>query len=67
MLQACYNSIRNYGIVNDSSVGIVQDFFQPILKMLGSSDKARSGELDAVKRRLEVIDRSRSSQHTIIC
>jgi phage-related protein (TIGR01555 family) len=66
VLQACYNSIRNYGIVNNSSVEIVQDFVQPILKMSGLSDKASSGELDAVKRRLEVIDRSRSSQNTIM-
>jgi uncharacterized protein len=66
VLQACYNSIRNYGIVSNTSVEIVQDFVQPILKMSGLSDKASSGELDAVKRRLEVIDRSRSSQNTIM-
>ena len=36
------------------------------MKMSGLSDKASSGELDAVKKRLELIDRSRSSQNTIM-
>jgi phage-related protein (TIGR01555 family) len=66
ILQACHNSIRNYAIINNSSVEIVQDFVQPIMKMSGLSDKASSGELDAVRRRLELIDRSRSSQNTIM-
>jgi len=66
VLQACYNSIRNHAIINNSSVEIVQDFVQPVLKLSGLDDKISNNEMDAVIRRLEVIDRSRSSQNTIM-
>lgn len=66
VLQACYNAIRNHAIINNSSVEIVQDFVQPVMKLSGLDDKISNGEMDAVVRRLEVIDRSRSSQNTIM-
>lgn len=66
VLQACYNSIRNHAIINNSSVEIVQDFVQPILKLSGLGDKISNDEINAVRERLEVIDRSRSSQNTIM-
>jgi phage-related protein (TIGR01555 family) len=66
VLQACYNSIRNHAIINNSSVEIVQDFVQPVLKLSGLDDKISNNEMDAVIKRLEVIDRSRSSQNTIM-
>ena len=66
VLQSCYNAIRNYSIVNNSSVEIVQDFVQPVLKLSGLDDKISNNEMEAIRRRLEVIDKSRSSQNTII-
>lgn len=66
VLQSCYNAIRNYSIINNSSVEIVQDFVQPVLKLSGLDDKISNNEMDAIRRRLEVIDRSRSSQNTIM-
>jgi phage-related protein (TIGR01555 family) len=66
VLQACYNSIRNHAIINNSSVEIVQDFVQPVLKLSGLDDKISNNEMEAVRRRLEIIDRSRSSQNTIM-
>jgi hypothetical protein len=66
VLQACYNAIRNHAIINNSSVEIVQDFVQPVMKLSGLDDKVSNDEMDAVLKRLEVIDRSRSSQNTIM-
>lgn len=65
VLQACYESLRNYGIVNNSSVEIVQDFIQPIMKMSALSEKLTHG-LDEVRTRLNNIDQSRSGQNTIL-
>ena len=66
VLQACYNSIRNYGIVQNTSVEIIQDFVQPILKMQGLDHKAGTGEIDSIRERLDILDRSRSAQNTIV-
>ena len=65
VLQSCYEALRNYGIVNSSSVEIVQDFVQPIMKMSALSEKLTHG-LDEVRSRLDNIDRSRSGQNTIL-
>ena len=66
VLQACYNSLRNYGIIANSSIEIVQDFVQVIMKMNGLSDKVANGQMDKVLARLDIIDRSRSGQNTIL-
>ena len=65
VLQACYEALRNYGIINNSSVEIVQDFIQPIMKMSALSEKLTHG-LEEVRSRLDNIDRSRSGQNTIL-
>ncbi|MFK7974409.1 MAG: phage portal protein [Rickettsiaceae bacterium] len=66
VLQACYDSLRHYGIIANSSVEIVQDFVQVIMKMNGLSDKVANGQMDRVLARLDIIDRSRSGQNTIL-
>jgi phage-related protein (TIGR01555 family) len=58
VLQSCYNSIRNNAIVQNTSVEIVQDFVQPILKMQGLDHKASAGEIESIKERLNILDRS---------
>ncbi len=66
VLQVCFNAIRNQGIIQGTSVEIVQDFVQPILKMQGLDSKASAGEIESIRERLNIIDRSRSTQNTIV-
>ena len=66
VLQSCYDALRSYGIIVNSSVEIVQDFVQVIMKMNGLSDKVANGQMEKVLARLDIIDRSRSGQNTIL-
>lgn len=66
ILQSCYDSLKSYGIIASSSVEIVQDFVQVIMKMNGLMDKVTSGQEEKIQRRLDIIDRTRSTQNTIL-
>ena len=67
VLQSCYEAIRNYGIVVNSSAEIVQDFIQVLMKMNGLSDKLiqEGGDAEIIKR-MQWIDLSRSNANTIL-
>jgi phage-related protein (TIGR01555 family) len=66
ILQSCYDTLKNYGIIASSSVEIVHDFVQVIMKMNGLMDKVTSGQEEKIQRRLDIIDRTRSTQNTIL-
>lgn len=65
-LQAIYNDLKDYGIIKASSVSIVMDFVQTILQIDNLSQLIGSGQEDLVKKRLELLDLSRSVMNTII-
>ena len=66
VLQSCYESLRNYGLIVGSSVEIVQDFIQVIMKMNGLMDKYTNGQEEQIRERLALIDETRSIQNTIL-
>ena len=67
VLQVCYNSLRDYGIISSASVELVQDFVQVIMKMNGLAQKlsTEGGDAEIIKR-LHYIDLSRSNANTIL-
>lgn len=66
VLQAVYDELRDYGIIKSSSVSIVQDFVQTLLQIENLAELIASGQEDIVKKRLELIDLSRSVNNTIL-
>lgn len=66
VLQAIYDELREYGVVKSSVVSIVQDFIQTLLQIEGLTDLISSGKEEIVKKRLELIDLSRSVNNTIL-
>lgn len=66
ILQSCYDMLKNYGIIASSSVEIVQDFIQVIMKMNGLMDKYTNGQEEQIRERLALIDETRSVQNTIL-
>ncbi len=65
-MQSIYEELRDYGIIKSSSVSIVQDFVQTLLQIENLADLIASGKEDIVKKRLEIIDLSRSVNNTIL-
>ena len=67
VLQSCYEALRNHGLVVSSSVEIVQDFIQVLMKMSGLSSKlsVEGGDQEIIKR-MDKIDMSRSSANMIL-
>jgi len=67
VLQAIYDELRDYGIIKSSSVNIVQDFVQTLLQIDNLSEmlSTKDGE-DVVRKRLDLIDMSRSVLNTIL-
>ncbi|WPY01515.1 DUF1073 domain-containing phage-related protein (plasmid) [Candidatus Trichorickettsia mobilis] len=68
VLQSCCESIRNYNLVNTSSVEIIQDFVQVILKLNGLAQKMAAGEevKASLNERIDLIDKTRSVSNSII-
>lgn len=67
VLQAVYEELRDYGIIKASSVSIVQDFVQTILQIENLTQLLSQEGGDAlVKKRLDLIDLSRSVMNTIL-
>lgn len=66
MLSAIYEELRDYGIIKASSVSIIQDFVQTILQIENLQDLIASGQEEIVKKRLNLIDLSRSTMNTIL-
>lgn len=65
VLQAVYESLRNYGSTMNASAEIVQDFVQTILGINGLTEMLRQGEDDLITARANVIDLTRSVANTI--
>lgn len=66
VLQSVFEELRDYGIIKSSSVSIVQDFVQTLLQIENLAELISSGNEDIVKKRLELIDLSRSVNNTIL-
>lgn len=66
VLQACYDSLRYYGIVAENSSEIINDFIQVIIKMNGLAHQIiKEGGKEAVAARMDAIDVSRSNSNLI--
>jgi len=67
VLQAIYDELRHHGIISQSVVSIVEDFVQTTLTMenLTNLISSKDGE-NIVKKRLEIIDLSRSVNNMIL-
>lgn len=67
VLQACYDTLRNYGLLQSASTDIVQDFIQTLVKMegLGHKMSTEDGYKD-VLRRMEMLERGRSTSRTFV-
>ncbi|MBC3540647.1 DUF1073 domain-containing protein [Rufibacter sediminis] len=65
-LQAVYEELRDYGIIKASSVSIVQDFVQVILKIQGLMALIAAGREEEVKTRMAMLDLTRSVNNTIL-
>jgi phage-related protein (TIGR01555 family) len=66
VLQACYDSLRYYGIVAESSAEIITDFIQVIIKINGLADKmVKDVGRQQIADRGDSIDESRSSANLI--
>lgn len=66
VLQSCYTELRNLGGSYGSTANILQDFIQTILTIDNLSNLIQGGQQDIIKRRLELIDTSRSVSNTIL-
>jgi phage-related protein (TIGR01555 family) len=60
ILQRLYNVIRNYQSSNDAAASILQDFNVGIYKMKNLANLIAAGKEDVVKRRLELLNFSKS-------
>lgn len=65
-LQAVYDELRHYGVVNQSVVSIVEDFVQTILNIDNLTHMIANGEEEVVKKRMDILDMSRSVNNTIL-
>jgi len=66
VIEASYEALRNFGIVTNSSVEIVHDFIQVIMKMKSLSDMLSNGHESDILRRIDLIDRTRSTSNLIL-
>lgn len=66
VIEASYEALRNFGIVTNSSMEIVHDFIQVIMKMKGLSDMLSNGNESDILQRMNLIDRTRSISNMIL-
>jgi phage-related protein (TIGR01555 family) len=66
ILQILYEHLRNYGIINKSSIDIVQDFTQTILSVNSLTENLSAEGDNPVIERLKLLDLSRSTANTIL-
>lgn len=60
VLNRLHNAIRNYQSSNDAAASVLQDFNVGVYKMKGLSALIGAGKEDIVKRRLEILNYSKS-------
>ncbi len=67
ILQGCYEALKQYSVITQSSCEILQDFVQPIFKMKDLSMKLvqKNGE-DLLAKRLDIFNMSRSIAKTVL-
>lgn len=61
-----YEELRNLGVVNNSTAGIVQDFIQTIVQIENLAELIAADQEALVKKRMELIDLGRSIFKTIL-
>ena len=66
VLQAVFRELQHYGMSKVYSMSMLRDFVQTILKLANLAELIASGQGDAVKNRLELMDLARSALNTII-
>ena len=66
VLQGPYDQLRNLGAAYNATSNIMEDFIQTILKVENLSDLLASGQDELIKKRLDIIDMSRSVANTVI-
>jgi len=66
IIQSCYEELRNLGSAYAATSNIMLDFIQTILKVANLADMMAAGQDELIKKRLELIDLSRSVANTIM-
>lgn len=66
VLQGVYDRLRDLGIAWGASANIVNSFIQHVLSIEGLQDMIAAGQEKHVKKRLELIDLSRSVLNTVL-
>jgi uncharacterized protein len=65
-LQKCFEQLRQLGEVYDDLESIISDFVTQTITMEGLMEKLAAGKESLIKRRLNLIDMSRSVYHTTL-
>jgi len=66
VLTRLFNVLRNFNLAHDSTTSIVQDFRLGILKIKNLADIISAGESDALNKRIETMNLSKSVLGTIL-
>lgn len=66
ILNRLYNAIRNYNSVHDSAASVMQDFRVAVFKIKNLADRIAGGDDQAVIKRLQLVDLSRSIARAVV-
>lgn len=66
VLQACYDELRGLLSAYKATSNIIEDFIQTILSVQNLGDMLAAGQDELIKKRLNIIDLSRSVANTIL-
>lgn len=64
--ESMYEELRNLGVINNSTAGIVQDFIQAVINIENLSEMIAGGQEDLVQKRLDIMNLGRSVMKTIL-
>lgn len=66
VLQGSYSNLQRYGLAHAYVVNMLRDFTQAVLSVKGLTNLIASGQEDIVRRRLQLLDHSRSILNTMV-
>lgn len=66
VLNRTFNAIRNYNTSHDSAATVLQEFNQGVFKIKGLAEMIYSGNDEAVRNRLEMVNLSRSICRSVV-
>jgi phage-related protein (TIGR01555 family) len=66
VLENCYDHIRNFASVHNANASLICDFSQTIIKLNNLSELLSQEQDGLVKKRLELVDKMRSTVNAII-